>query len=342
MINSAILDTKSKKNILIVDDIPANLKVLSKILIQKGYEIQTVNSGQMALEAVQNMLPDIILLDIKMPEIDGYEVCRQLKAEQKTCEIPIIFLSASDDAIDKVQAFEVGGSDYISKPFQLEEILVRIKNQLDLQSAKAEIYQLNAELEQKIQQRTNHLVKKINELEQARKLLYDTFYDQHTNLPNRNLFSRHLEQAIERLKERPNYGFAVLFIECSLSPLVKDSLEESSVARLLVDIVQRLQICIRQADTLCRFKDNEFAILFQEVNNNDIATSLAKRLQQKFLVSFSVDEHLLLVNTNIGIVLGTTDYQKPDHLLRDAKAAMHNAKKLGKSTYQLFEQLHSV
>lgn len=155
------MDTKtaetSKGNILIVDDTPENLHLLSTTLTEQGYDVRGVVSGAMGLRAARLAPPDLILLDIMMPELDGYQVCRQLKASAQTREIPVIFLSALDDTIDKVKAFASGGADYITKPFQIEEVLVRVKNQLAIQAAKAEIHQLNMVLEQRVRERTQEL-----------------------------------------------------------------------------------------------------------------------------------------------------------------------------------------
>lgn len=147
----------AQQMILIVDDLPDNLRVLSSTLTEQGYQVRCAKNGSMALIGVQTTLPDLILLDINMPDMDGYEVCQKLKASLPTRDIPVIFISALDDVLDKVKAFDVGGVDYIPKPFQVEEVLVRVKSQLALQAAKREIYNLNAALEQRIQQRTVQL-----------------------------------------------------------------------------------------------------------------------------------------------------------------------------------------
>lgn len=146
-----------KGKILIVDDILENLKFLSAMLTERGYEVRQAINGPMALMGAQADPPDLILLDIKMPGMDGYEVCQKLKAIEQTRDIPVIFISALDEVWDKVKAFHAGGVDYITKPFQWEEVLARIEHQLALQSAKAEIRQLNAELEQRVRERTAQL-----------------------------------------------------------------------------------------------------------------------------------------------------------------------------------------
>jgi signal transduction histidine kinase len=125
-------DTLPKGSILIVDDTPANLRLLSGMLAEQGYKVRSVINGQMALTAAQAAPPDLILLDIRMPEMSGYEVCEHLKAEEQTRDIPIVFISALDATEDKVKAFATGGVDYITKPFQLEEVLARVETHLAL------------------------------------------------------------------------------------------------------------------------------------------------------------------------------------------------------------------
>jgi two-component system sensor histidine kinase/response regulator len=122
----------SRPSVLIVDDLPNNVRLLSIMLTEKGYQVRKAINGQMALNTVRSLIPDLILLDINMPDLNGYQVCEQLKADEKTREIPVIFISALDDVFDKVKAFQVGGVDYISKPFQGEEVMARIENQLTI------------------------------------------------------------------------------------------------------------------------------------------------------------------------------------------------------------------
>ena len=131
----------SKSSILVVDDVPDNLRLLSEVLTRQGYEVRSAISGPIALAVVPNIQPDLILLDVNMPHMDGYEVCENLKADQQTCEIPVIFLSAMGETIDKVRAFQVGGVDYITKPFQIQEVVVRIENQLNLRRMQMKLSQ---------------------------------------------------------------------------------------------------------------------------------------------------------------------------------------------------------
>lgn len=134
-------------SVLIVDDEPNNLKVLDGLLGQAGYDVRAARDGKAALEAAEALFPDIILLDIRMPEMDGYEVCHQLKANPATREIPVIFISALSNVSDIVQAFQVGGVDYISKPFQFAEVLARVENHLTILRQKQQIIEQNQQIE---------------------------------------------------------------------------------------------------------------------------------------------------------------------------------------------------
>jgi len=139
--------------ILLVDDTPDNLRLLSKILESQGFKVKKTVSGKMAIQAAQIEPPDLILLDINMPEINGYEVCQQLKLQEKTANIPIIFISALDQITDKIKAFELGGSDYITKPFQELEVLARVRNQLMIYEQQKLLMMQNKQLQQEIQER---------------------------------------------------------------------------------------------------------------------------------------------------------------------------------------------
>ncbi len=153
-------------NILVVDDTPANLQLLIGLLSHKGYTVRPIPSGKLALQGIHLDYPDLILLDIQMPDMDGYEVCKHLKADSRTQDIPVIFISALDDVFDKIKAFEVGGIDYITKPFHAEEVFSRVKTHITL-------YRLQKQLQEKT-------------------------VDQELELQNKNLI---LEQIIDRLEK---------------------------------------------------------------------------------------------------------------------------------------------
>lgn len=142
-----------QNNILIVDDTPENLTVLSRMLETHGYQVRPAVNGQVALKAISRSLPDVILLDIIMPGMNGYELCRRLKADEKTRNIPIIFISALDEVMDKVKAFAVGGVDYITKPFHAEEVLARVHTHLSVRNMQRQLQQQNVRLQKEIKVR---------------------------------------------------------------------------------------------------------------------------------------------------------------------------------------------
>jgi CheY-like chemotaxis protein len=119
-----------KNNILVVDDVPHNLLLLKGLLSMNGYQVRLAKSGCHALESVKMLLPDLILLDVMMPEMDGYQVCQRLKAHERTRDIPVIFVSACDDAPAIEKGFALGGAAYITKPFQTEELLSCVQTHL--------------------------------------------------------------------------------------------------------------------------------------------------------------------------------------------------------------------
>lgn len=186
----ALLKPTSEINILVVDDTPDNLRLLAKILEAQNYTVFKSLNGRMALQAAHHNPPDLILLDINMPGMNGYEVCQQLKTSEVTTHIPVIFISALNQVSDKIRAFELGGQDYITKPFQELEVLARVKNQLLLQQqkhqlqqeianrqqAEAAVRQLNVDLERQVQARTLELQQALN-FEVALKRISDQVRD---------------------------------------------------------------------------------------------------------------------------------------------------------------------
>ncbi|WP_026793938.1 MULTISPECIES: EAL domain-containing response regulator [Planktothrix] len=325
------LDPTKTEDILIVDDTPDNLHLLSRMLTRQGYNVRKALSGPMALTAVQTVAPDLILLDIMMPEMDGYEVCQNLKADAKTAEIPIIFLSALDDVLDKVKGFQVGGVDYITKPFQFEEVLIRVQNQLALRAAELEIRVLNAELEARVKERTQ-------ELEATNtQLLEMALHDSLTGLPNRALLMTDLRRSIHQAKANLNYQFAVLFLDCDRFKVVNDSLGHLVGDELLILIAHRLSCYVKPQNTLARLGGDEFAILLTEIPNFHDVTILSDQILQCFSQPFNLERHEIFINASIGIVIGNCEYNEPEHLLRDADTAMYRAKALGKGQYHLFD-----
>ncbi|MBW4643251.1 MAG: EAL domain-containing protein [Goleter apudmare HA4340-LM2] len=334
-----------KKDILLIDDMADNLRVLSSLLAKEGYNVRKALNWQMAVTACQTVLPDLILLDIMMPEVDGYEACQRFKAWNLTADIPVIFISALDDTFDKVKAFKVGGVDYITKPFELAEVLVRVQNQLRLRSAQIEVLKLNTELEQRVTQRTWELEKALRKLQEEitsrqqlqSKLLEIALHDSLTGLPNRVLFIRRLEKALNRAQQEPNYQFALLYLDCDRFKVVNDSLGHLVGDELLIAIAHRLKKSLMPSDTLGRLGGDEFGILLENLTDINAVIQVAERILQQLSLAFKLSRYEVFMNASIGIAWGNRDYERPEYLLRDADTAMYRAKALGRVRYHIFD-----
>ncbi|MCB0034165.1 MAG: response regulator, partial [Anaerolineales bacterium] len=158
-------NNRSQANILVVDDARENLQLLTQLLQEQGYRVRPAPNGAHALATVLKEPPDLILLDVVMPEMNGYEVCRHLKENKESQNIPIIFLSALHDTEDKITAFTAGGVDYITKPFQADEVLARVHTHLSLRFLQQELESINETLEEKVADRTAKLAQTNHELQ---------------------------------------------------------------------------------------------------------------------------------------------------------------------------------
>ncbi|MBD3306847.1 response regulator [candidate division KSB3 bacterium] len=196
--------TPSKANILVVDDTHANLHILVDLLSEHGYLVRPVPNGHLALSAAQIEPPDLILLDIKMPGMSGYEVCERLKADERTQNIPVIFISALNDVGDKVKAFSLGGVDYIPKPFQAQEVIARVETHLTLRNLQKQLEQNNACLQQEIleRQRTEEQLTRykahLEELVEQRTMELQKSYSE---LQEKNLELQRSKESLKDAKE---------------------------------------------------------------------------------------------------------------------------------------------
>ncbi|KAF3884141.1 MULTISPECIES: response regulator [Nostocales] len=190
---------KSQNNsghILLVDDTPDNLRLLSKILEEHGFKVRKTISGKMALQSAQIEPPELILLDINMPDLNGYQVCQQLKSNKKTANIPIIFISALDQITDKIKAFENGGIDYITKPFQELEVLARVKNQFTIHHQAQQLLAKNEELQEEVQKRKQIEVR----LQQINSIVEEQVVERTSQLQRALEFEERLKQTTDEIR----------------------------------------------------------------------------------------------------------------------------------------------
>lgn len=325
------LQSRFLGNILIVDDSAENLRVLESLLTRQGYEVRGVVNGQAALRASQAAPPDLILLDIMMPDMTGYEVCKRLKADTRTETIPVVFLSALDEVFDKVRAFSSGGVDYITKPYQFDEVLVRIETHLSLHTTRNALKMLNTELELRVEQE----ISARQSVQQQ--LLQLALHDPLTGLPNRAWFGERLAQVLDSARRHPNYRFAVLYLDCDRFKMINDSLGHSLGDQLLISVARRLEACLIPVSMLARMGGDEFAVLMENITSVADAVQVAERVNRELSIIYTINQHEIFMNACIGIVMGDGTYEQAEHLLRDADTAMYQAKSLGKARYQVFD-----
>lgn len=309
--------------ILIVDDTVENLRVLSSMLSIQGYSVRKATGGEMAIKSVESLLPNLILLDILMPDLNGYEVCVQLKRNPKTAQIPIIFLSALDDPLDKVQAFNVGGADYLTKPFQVEEVLARIHNQLSLKAAQDKILVLNDQLQAWVQDQNQKL-----NIANSR-LLETSHVDSLTAIPNRSSLFTRLEQSLFLAKMDDAYQFALMYLDCDRFRTINQSFGYQVGDQVLQALVKRLQALIHPDDMLARIGGDQFAILINKPSEPEQAIQLAEEILVDLKQPFLIQEQEIALNVSIGSEFGSAHFEKPDQIFGHAETAMYRSKSAG-------------
>lgn len=220
----------ARPSILAIDDNPANLKLLAELLSDVGFDVRVVLDGETGLRTALRLPPDLILLDVKMPGMDGFEVCQMFKARRELAEIPVVFVSAAEETMDKVKAFKVGGVDYIVRPFQREEVLARVTTQIKLYHAYRQAQELAAMHERERLARELHDV--VNQTLFSINLTAETAVRQHEHHPEKTLDTL---QNIRHLAQSAMVEMRVLMYE-----LRPDSLHSARLDALLTEIIQSL------------------------------------------------------------------------------------------------------
>ena len=230
----------TKETIMIVDDRPQNLKLLSDVLSEQGYRVRQATSGPIALQAISLAPPALILLDIQMPEMDGYSVCQRLKENPETRDIPVIFISALDEPWDKVKAFSVGGVDYIAKPFKLIEVIARVENHLRIRQLQKTLQKQNLDLQQA--------------LLELRRL---AAIDPGTQLASRRRFDAYLQQLwSEGLVNHCSFILILCCVEGFAGPTETDDYYLQQIARTIKAAAAR-----RPEDLTCHYEGTTFAVI---------------------------------------------------------------------------------
>lgn len=308
-------------SLLVVDDVPENIHELIESL-KDDFRIRVATNGVRALEIMQDAEPpDLVLLDIVMPEMDGYEVCRRIKATPLGSRTPVIFITVMDAPQEKVKGFELGAADYITKPFDIDEVRARIRAHLELS-------RLRCILEDMVAQRTAMF--RVSE-EKYRVLAHR---DPLTGLANRVLFAEILDHAILHA-ERRSGEFALLHVDLDNFATINESLGHHLGDLLLYDAGQRLQALLPEPDSIARTGGDEFSVIVER-NGDAPVDLLAQRLIDTLAAPFLLGEQSIYAGASIGVALYPSDGTSAEALQSNAEAALHEAKNQGRGMLCFF------
>jgi diguanylate cyclase (GGDEF)-like protein len=308
--------------LLVVDDVPENIHELLAAL-RGEFRIQVAGDGARALEIVQGPTPpDLVLLDVVMPGMDGYEVCRRIKAEPNGRRIPVMFVTVVDDTRDKVRGFALGAADYVTKPFDIEEVRARVRAHLELA-------RLRRFLEDLVAQRTALL--RVSE-EKYRIL---THRDPLTGLPNRVLFGELLAHSIQ-MAQHASMHFALLCLDLDKFAAINETLGHGLGDRVLVQAAQRLRGLLPERDALARVGGDEFYVILDRDQGERGVALAAQRMLDALAAPFALDGHTVYVSASIGVALYPEDGESADELLSRADATLHQAKADGRGSLRFF------
>ncbi|MFK5948438.1 MAG: EAL domain-containing protein [Methylococcales bacterium] len=325
----------SKDTILILDDERFFCNLLQGIL-EKKYHIIISNNKKEAIEALNSKRIDLILLDIIMPEIDGYQICKEIKQNAQFSHIPIIFLTVKNEVEDELKGFNAGAVDYIIKPISPPIVSARVATHLALAKATKELQQHAINLEKIVSERTVELTREIAEKQKVyEKLHYLANYDQLTLLPNRNLFNERLAYAY-KLAKRNNSSFSLLIIDLDRFKLVNDSLGHHIGDLLLEQVGQRLSNCLRGVDTIARLGGDEFTVTLTELHEKQDASIVANKIISEISQAFEIHGQIIHIGCSIGITSFPDDGENLADMLKNADMAMYEVKRGHKNDYAFF------
>lgn len=296
-------------SILVVDDTPANLTLLAKILTESGYAVRVAPNGKLALQSACAQPPDLALLDIRMSEMDGYTVCKALKSNPQTADIPVIFLSALTSSQDKLLCFEAGAVDYIAKPFDAPEVLARVATHLRLHALQAELEYKNAAL---------------LAANEALEQLATT--DPLTGLLNRRALQ---QKAAISLSCTKRYGtpYSVILFDLDHFKSINDKMGHDAGDTVLKAVSQRVLGALRDSDTLARWGGEEFLVLATQSGPEETC-QVAERLRQ--LLADEPVASVGRISASFGVA-GNHDGATLEQIIQKADTAMYAAKQQGRN-----------
>ncbi|WP_366918612.1 diguanylate cyclase [Acaryochloris sp. IP29b_bin.148] len=319
-------DSYETANILIVDDVPTNLTILAQTLRDQGFTVWVATSGVAALNQLAHGLPDLILLDVQMPEMDGFETCVKLKADLRTQDIPVIFMTALSEQANKVEGLSLGAVDYITKPFQEAEVLARVKVHLSLR-------ELTQSLQREIEER-----KRVEaELAQANASLHRLAYmDGLTQVANRYRFDQDIEQVWRRL-QRDHEPLSLILCDVDYFKLFNDHYGHQVGDDCLRQVAHAIQQSVHRPDDLvARYGGEEFAIILPATHAQGAEQVALAILHQVF--ELNIPHEFSNISPQITLSLGLATVipqveQSLDDLIELTDKALYRAKEEGRNTY---------
>jgi len=333
---SSVFDTSDKDaTILLVDDVPANIETLFTFLQDQGFRVLVAEDGRSALHKAAYAMPDIILLDVLMPGIDGFETCQQLKENHQTKDIPVIFMTALSDTPFSMRGFELGAVDYITKPIRQEEVLIRIlahlssrRYYLALQAKNAELKKTNMALASEIEQRKQAEIS----LEMANdNLLKTAVLDELTEIANRRIFDEQLDKEWHRMS-RESSPLSLIRYDVDCFEAYHDSYGAEASNQCLKKVAQSInQAAKRRHDLVARYTHKEFAMLIPGIANGGVTTLARRALSNVQALRIEHKESACeIITLSVGLATMIPAYQQtPDNLIAYAGDALAEAQSKG-------------
>lgn len=299
-----------KSIILIVDDEVVSRYTVEALLESEGYILVFAENGPEALAKAEALVPDLMLLDVVMPGMNGFQVCQKLRANPRLAELPVVMVTALDDRESRIRGIEMGADDFMTKPFDCAELRARIRT----------ITRLN---------RYRRLV------ETEEQLAYLANYDVLTQLPNRNLLAERLRQSLGQAS-RHQQSVVVLALDLDNFQMINDSLGHEFGDNILIEVARRLNHAIPQGATVARMGGDEFVVMQESDNPVKDVNELSQCLLDAIKKSIVLKGHEIFVTASIGISVYPSDGGEASVLLKNANTALSGAKAQGKNTSQFF------
>jgi diguanylate cyclase (GGDEF)-like protein len=344
---SGVVEALPRVSVLLVDDRLENLVALESSLEPLGQRLVRAMSGEAALRAVLDEQFAVILMDIRMPGLDGFETLALLRQREKSKHIPIIFLTAFSEQETQIRSYASGAVDVLQKPFDPATLRAKVRVFVHLRQNALALQAVRDELEDRVAARTRDLE---HEIEQRKaieqRLIEQAHRDALTGLANRKLLLEHLRHALSRWRREPHQKgsyFAVMMLDLDRFKSVNDTLGHLAGDQLLVEVAQRLEGCLRGGDTAARLGGDEFAVLLEGIDSARDATRAAERIQRALTPAYTLEGRQVTVSASIGIAVADERYERADELLRDADAALYRSKDAGRARTRMFDKaMHEV